>query len=88
MAAADTTTADSISGLGETLQNLISINVAGFAGIETSIKRTNSLLENSLGKNLQRIADVIAGANDEVLKQMQADARAAADDAPDAEDSS
>ena len=72
---ADTATADSIIGLGETFQNLISINTAGFAGIESALKATNNLLENSIGKNLQRIADVIAGSNEDLIKQMQAEAR-------------
>jgi hypothetical protein len=88
MATADTTTADSISGLGETLQNLISINVTGFAKIESSLrsefKGQNKLLGGYLGKNLQIIADAITGANEDMLKQMQADARAAAEAAREA----
>jgi len=88
MAAADTTTADSISGLGEALQNLVNINVAGFAGIQSSLRSEfsgqNKLLGGYLGKNLQIIADAITGANEDMLSQMQADARAAAEAAREA----
>jgi hypothetical protein len=83
MATADTTTADSISGLGETLQNLISINVTGFAKIESSLRREfsgqNKLLGGYLGKNLQLIAEALTGSNDDMIKQMQAEARLAAE---------
>ena len=78
-AAPDTAIADSITGLGETLKNLISINTAGFAGIQSSLRSEfsgqNKLLGGYLGKNLQLIADVIAGSNEDLIKQMQADAR-------------
>ena len=59
MAAADPLAA-SITGLGETLQNLISINTAGFAGIQVALQKTNNLLEKSLGKNLKN-KDLIFG---------------------------
>ena len=88
MATADTTTADSISGLGETLQNLININVTGFAGIESSLrsefKGQNKLLGGYLGKNLQLIAEAITGTSEAMLSQMQADARSAAEAAREA----
>jgi hypothetical protein len=66
MAAADPLAA-SITGLGETLQNLISINTAGFAEIGFSLRKQNSILTDSLGKNLQLIADAITSSNDDLL---------------------
>ena len=78
-AAAPTSTADSITGLGETLKNLISINTAGFAGIVSSLRSEfsgqNKLLGGYLGKNLQLIADALTDSNDDLVKQMQAEAR-------------
>ena len=78
-AVAPTSTADSITGLGETLKNLISINTAGFAGIESSLRNEfssqNKLLGGYLGKNLQLIADALTDSNDDLVKKMQADAR-------------
>ena len=79
MAAADTSTADSIAGLGAVFQDLISINMAGFAGIESSLRSEfsgqNKLLGGYLGKNLQLIADALTDSNDDLVKQMQAEAR-------------
>ena len=74
-AAAPTSTADSITGLGETLKNLISINTAGFAEIGFSLRKQNSILTDSLGKNLQLIADAITSSSDDLLSQMTAEAR-------------
>ena len=68
MAAADTSTADSISGLGDILQQLMDVNIQTGVGIEASLrsefKGQNKLLGEFLGKNLQLIADAITGANE------------------------
>ena len=82
-AAPDTATADSITGLGETLQNLVNINVAGFAGIKSTLRSEfsgqNKLLGGFLGKNLQLIADALTDSSSDMIKQMQAEARLAAE---------
>ena len=66
MAAAETP----MKAMGETLQSLIEVNTAGFAGIQSSLRKEfssqNKLLGGYLGKNLQRIADAITGSNDDV----------------------
>ena len=84
MAAAETP----MKAMGETLQSLIEVNTAGFAGIQSSLRKEfssqNKLLGGYLGKNLQLIAEALTDSSNDLLRQMQADARAAKEAAAEA----